>query len=87
MFYCKYFSTGSNEETKQIEAWNNYINWEKGNPLKVRTFYYCMRIGKKGFKQNGNRPINYKVNMKFLKCNSKYKNIPSHAYYTHRLKV
>jgi len=27
--------TGSNEETKQIEAWNNYINWEKANPLKV----------------------------------------------------
>eukprot|EP00088_Acartia_fossae_P014893 TRINITY_DN1804_c1_g1_i2.p1 TRINITY_DN1804_c1_g1~~TRINITY_DN1804_c1_g1_i2.p1 ORF type:complete len:714 (+),score=161.43 TRINITY_DN1804_c1_g1_i2:55-2196(+) len=27
--------SGSNEECKQIEAWNNYINWEKSNPLKV----------------------------------------------------
>ena len=23
------------EELKQIDLWNNYINWEKSNPLKV----------------------------------------------------
>ena len=27
--------TGSQEETKQVELWHNYINWEKSNPLQV----------------------------------------------------
>jgi len=27
--------TGTTEELKQIELWNNYITWEKSNPLKV----------------------------------------------------
>jgi len=27
--------TGSTEENKQVELWNNYITWEKNNPLKV----------------------------------------------------
>merc|ERR1719445_1539657 len=27
--------TGSQEELKQVELWHSYINWEKGNPLKV----------------------------------------------------
>jgi len=27
--------SGSSEELKQIEAWNNYVVWEKANPLKV----------------------------------------------------
>ncbi|XP_023339992.1 protein suppressor of forked [Eurytemora carolleeae] len=27
--------TGSSEELKQIDLWNNYINWEKSNPLKI----------------------------------------------------
>merc|ERR1719500_2538076 len=27
--------TGNQEELKQVELWHSYINWEKGNPLKV----------------------------------------------------
>jgi len=27
--------TGSSDENKQVELWNNYIMWEKSNPLKV----------------------------------------------------
>jgi len=27
--------TGSQEELKQVELWHSYVNWEKGNPLKV----------------------------------------------------